>query len=77
MVFVIVLMVCFEVFDWVWMLDFGVDDYMVKFIDFFEFEVCCCVVLRWKNGEVINLIFIGGVIFDLLLGIFYVGDFEV
>lgn len=42
---------------------------MVKFIDFFEFEVCVWVVFRWCGGEVCNVIVMGNLEFDFLVGI--------
>lgn len=43
--FVIVLIVCDELNDWIQGLNFGVDDYMFKLFELVEFEVCICVVM--------------------------------
>lgn len=46
-VFIIMLIVCGDIFDCVMGLEFGVDDYVIKFFLLKELEVCICFILCW------------------------------
>lgn len=47
MVVVMILIVCGMFEEWVWGFDLGVDDYLIKFFDIGEFEVCIWLLLCW------------------------------